>query len=180
MRSSLCCDCVPLLVEWNCQDPERPPEHVSRVRDRTWCISIAVRQTPNGGWFLSLNWWLLGMKKQFLASFNKSCSISKICDEYKALILAVVTEPTLHERFKSDSFKQLCKAWSGAGSRFEALQTFAAGIGTVMLTTLRIEGDFSLMNHLRDEYCAALTDFPLEGVMHAKQYIAILASAQSL
>ncbi len=31
------------------------------------------------------------------------------------------------------------------------------------------------MNHRRDEYRAALTDFSLEGVPHAKQYMAVLA-----
>ncbi len=36
------------------------------------------------------------------------------------------------------------------------------------------------MYHHRDEYCAALIDFSLIGVMHAKQYMAVLASAQSL
>ncbi len=67
-----------------------------------------------------------------------------------------------------------------AGSRFEVLQIFATSIATVMPTTSRVEGDFSLMSRRRDEHCTALTDFSLEGVMHENQYMAVLGSAQFL
>ncbi len=38
-----------------------------------------------------------------------------------------------------------------------------------MPTTPRVEWDFSRMNHRRDEYCAALIDSSIEGVMQAKR-----------
>lgn len=118
-------------------------------------------------------------EKRLLASFDKPF-VSRICEDHKALIRAVANEPALQARLEKDASKEFGKAWSGAGSRFEALQTFISGIATVMPTTSRVEGDFSLMNYRRDEHCAALTDYSLEGVMHAKQYQCILEAARSL
>ncbi|SPQ94473.1 unnamed protein product (mitochondrion) [Plasmodiophora brassicae] len=44
----------------------------------------------------------------------------------------------------------------------------------VMPTTSRVEGDFSLMSYRRNAYCAAMTDFVLEGIFtYAKQYRAL-------
>ena len=57
---------------------------------------------------------------------------------------------------------------------------FVAGLATMMPTTSRVEGDFSLMSYRRNSYCAGLTDFPLEGVMYAKQYKALQQAAARL
>jgi hypothetical protein len=50
---------------------------------------------------------------------------------------------------------------------------FSAGLATVMPTTSRVEGDFSLMYYRRNSYCSAMPEFSLEGVTYSKQYDAL-------
>jgi hypothetical protein len=106
--------------------------------------------------------------------------VSKVFEQHKALIRILELEPVLRARLERESKKEFSVAWSGVGSRFSELQTFAAGIATVMPTTSRVEGDFSLMNYRRNEYCANLTDISLEGVMHSKQYPDLLKDVLDL
>jgi hypothetical protein len=72
------------------------------------------------------------------------------------------------------------KSWSPCGPRFKKLRLFAAGLATVMPTTSRVEGDFSLMCYLRNIYASGLTDFALEGSIYAKQYDDLQVAASKL
>lgn len=96
--------------------------------------------------------------------------IREVCQQHKKLVHAMSTEPAIFSQISSSAWKGFSAAWSPAGSRFCELQQFAAGLATVMPTTSRVEGDFSLMKYRHNTYCAVLTDFALEGVMYAKQY----------
>jgi hypothetical protein len=96
--------------------------------------------------------------------------VSNICQQHKPLIITPEHEPVLRSQLERVSRKEFSLVWAPTGSRFAELQCFAAGIATVMPTTSRVEGDFSLMNYCRNSYCSAMTDFCLEGVMHSKQY----------
>jgi hypothetical protein len=120
-----------------------------------------------------------GHNESLLSVFD-AAFVSKVCEQHKALIRTIELEPVLRARLERESKKEFSVARSGVGSRFSELQTFAAGIASVMPTTSRVEGDFSLMNYRRNEYCANLTDFSLEGVMHSKQYPDLLKAALDL
>ncbi len=66
--SSLCCDFVLHLVEWNCQDPERPPEHISRESETIPGVySMQLVKQPLVS-FIELV--AAGHEKQLLASFD--------------------------------------------------------------------------------------------------------------
>ena len=72
------------------------------------------------------------------------------------------------------------KSWAPCGSRFKEFGQLAAGLATVMPTTSRVEGDFSLMCYRRNIYSSALTDFALEGAVYAKQYDDLQVAASKL
>jgi hypothetical protein len=120
-----------------------------------------------------------GHNERLLSAFD-AAFVSKVFEQHKALIRILELEPVLRARLERESKKEFSVAWSGVGSRFSELQTFAAGIATIMPTTSRVEGDFSLMNYRRNEYCANLTDISLEGVMHSKQYPDLLKDVLDL
>ena len=59
-------------------------------------------------------------------------------------------------------------AWQPLCGRFQALNQFAGGLATVFPGTSSVESDFSILKRSKDEFSTALTDFSLEGVLHAK------------
>ena len=61
-------------------------------------------------------------------------------------------------------------AWKPFQSRFPMLTQFLGGLGTVFPGTSSVEADFSLLKWSKDDFSAALTDFSLEGILHAKQF----------
>jgi hypothetical protein len=111
-------------------------------------------------------------KAQLRSAFGEEF-LKQVCDQHKELIRVAVEESPLRAQLLAKTRGVFSKAWSPCGSRFVALQMFSAGLVTVMPTTSRIEGDFSLMTYRRNSYCSALTDFALEGVMYAKQFQAL-------
>jgi hypothetical protein len=62
--------------------------------------------------------------------------------------------------------------WHLLGEKFTPLRDFAGGLGTVSPSTATVESDFSLCR--RRASLEAQTDFSLEGILHYKQYEAIL------
>jgi hypothetical protein len=44
------------------------------------------------------------------------------------------------------------------------------GLATVFLGTATVESDFSVLKYAKNDYRTALTDFSLEGILHAKQF----------
>jgi hypothetical protein len=99
--------------------------------------------------------------------------MQKVCQQQKELIRVAAEEPALMMQLQSKTRNAFSQSWSPCGSRFKDLEKFSAGLATVMPTTSRVEGDFSLMNYRRNSYCSAMTDFSLEGVMYSKQYDAL-------
>ena len=117
---------------------------------------------------------LVRAHKKRLQSHYKDCAIAhieKICDQHRKLVERVASDGNLNNAFVTSCKESFEKAWAPAGCNFvsTALQGFAAGLATVMPTTSRVEADFSLMTYRRDDFCNNLSDFALEGVMHAKQ-----------
>ena len=92
--------------------------------------------------------------------------IESICDQHTKLKQCIASEPRLETSFRTCDFEI---AWLPGGSRFQDLQMFCVGLATVMPTTSRVEGDFSLVNYRKNDHCSNLSDFALEGVMHSHQ-----------
>jgi hypothetical protein len=64
--------------------------------------------------------------------------------------------------------------WHLLGEKFTFLRHLAGGIATVSPSTAAVESDFSQIKWGKDEFRIALTDFSLEGILHCKQYKAVL------
>jgi hypothetical protein len=54
--------------------------------------------------------------------------------------------------------------------RFEELVDFAGGLATIFPRTATVESDFSVIGWEKYIYRSALTDFSLEGWLHARQF----------
>jgi hypothetical protein len=64
-------------------------------------------------------------------------------------------------------------AWVSLQSQFPELCEFSSGLATIYPGTTRVESDFSIVGWERDKYCSVLMNFSLEGIMHAKQFMAL-------
>jgi hypothetical protein len=64
--------------------------------------------------------------------------------------------------------------WHMLGEKFTPLRDFAGGLATVSPSAATVESDFSLMNWEKNKFRRAQTDFSLKGILHNKQYEAIL------
>jgi hypothetical protein len=62
---------------------------------------------------------------------------------------------------------------------FTSLRDFAGGLATVSPSTATVESEFSLMKWEKNKFRIAQTDCSLEGILHYKQYEAILNINQS-
>lgn len=61
------------------------------------------------------------------------------------------------------------KGWALCNGRFEKLKLFAGGLASMFPNTATVEADFSLIGVEKPSNRTSLTDFSLEGVLHAKQ-----------
>ncbi len=110
-------------------------------------------------------------KKRLVNHFQEKANsvIESICDQHTKLKQCIASEPELETSFRSCASGDFEIAWLPGGSRFQDLQMFCVGLATVMPTTSRVEGDFSLVNYRKNDHCSNLSDFALEGVMHSHQ-----------
>jgi hypothetical protein len=67
--------------------------------------------------------------------------------------------------------------WVSLQSQFPKLCEISSGLATIYPGTTRVESDFSILGWERDEYRSALMNFSLEGIMHAKQFMALQSIA---
>ncbi len=103
-----------------------------------------------------------------------STHIDLIADQHKALSHAHRCEPVLKDNIdslsNSSSFKD---GWSLLGVRFPNLMEYYGVVATLFLGTSTIESDFSILRWEKDLFRKHLSNFGLEGVMHAKQFLFI-------
>jgi hypothetical protein len=64
----------------------------------------------------------------------------------------------------------LRESWKLQEGRLEELVDFAGGLATIFPRTATVESDFSVIGWEKDIYRSALTDFSLEGLLHARQF----------
>jgi hypothetical protein len=62
------------------------------------------------------------------------------------------------------------ESWKILEERFEELVEFSGGLATIFPSTATVESDFSVIGWEKDIYRSALTDFSLEGLLHARQF----------
>ncbi|KAH9574029.1 hypothetical protein CY35_01G033500 [Sphagnum magellanicum] len=103
-----------------------------------------------------------------------STQIKLIADEHKALIHAHRCEPVLKDGIdslsNSSSFKD---GWSLLGAQFPNLMEYCGVIATLFPGTSTVESDFSILRWEKDLFRKRLSNFGLEGVMQAKQFLFI-------
>ncbi|KAI9909043.1 hypothetical protein PsorP6_014862 [Peronosclerospora sorghi] len=62
------------------------------------------------------------------------------------------------------------KAWKLTSGRFKKLEMFCGGLASIFPGTSSVESDFSILKWEKYIHRRSLTDFSLEGVMHARQF----------
>ncbi|KAF4045730.1 hypothetical protein GN244_ATG01902 [Phytophthora infestans] len=91
-----------------------------------------------------------------------------LCDQYRS-----------HEQFRRSIDKEaafheiVCTvedAWNKVDGKFAALKRFAGGLATTFPGTSTVESDFSILKWEKPPSKSRLTNFSLEGVLHAKQF----------
>lgn len=68
---------------------------------------------------------------------------------------------------RSTSFED---GWKLAQDRFLTLREFCGGLATAFPGTSTVESDFSIVKWEKDNSRVSLTDFSLEGILHANQF----------
>ena len=97
--------------------------------------------------------------------------IEKIEDKFQALKRAYSKEEATKRQIDAGGPNQSFEAaWEPIQGRFPLLNDFVGGLATVFPGTSSVESDFSILKWSKDEFSMALTDFSLEGVLHAKQF----------
>jgi hypothetical protein len=141
------------------------------------CLPVELINTSNVD-FVSL----VGSHQHALCSCFGNAFLLQVCQQHKDLVRIVAQGAPLSSQLhaKMGTNMVFSKSWSPCGPRFKELWLFAAGLATVMPTTSRVKGDFSLMSYRRKIYASGLTDFALEGSIYAKQYDDLQVAASKL
>jgi hypothetical protein len=66
------------------------------------------------------------------------------------------------------------EAWSALNGRFQDVMRFSGGLATVFPGTAAVESDFCVLKFEKNEYRTALLGITLEGILHCKQFKALL------
>jgi hypothetical protein len=100
--------------------------------------------------------------------------IDTIADEHKQLLHAYRTEQVLKQSINALSNQSAFKdGWSLLGCQFPNLMEFCGVIVTLFPRTSTIKSDFSILRWEKDAFRKSLSDFGLEGVLQAKQWMFI-------
>ncbi len=109
-----------------------------------------------------------------LEQLYSSEHIDTIADEHKQLLHAYRTEQVLKQSinalFSQATFKD---GWSLLGHWFLNLMEFCGVIATMFPGTSTVESNFSILHWEKDAFRKSLSDFGLEGVLQAKQWMFI-------
>jgi hypothetical protein len=118
---------------------------------------------------------------RFRSRFEKAfgeCYIDALEAEHRSLRDRYHRDPLLKDML--DSMKDTIgynDAWVSLRSQLPKLCEFSSGLATINPGTTRVESDFSILGWEKDEYRPALMNFSLEGIMHAKQFMALQSIA---
>ena len=90
---------------------------------------------------------LVGSHKHALRSCFGNAFLQTVCQQHKLLVRVVAQEAPLSSQLHARilTHKVFSKSWALFGSRFKELRQLVAGLATVMPTSSRVDGDFSLI-----------------------------------
>lgn len=110
-------------------------------------------------------------RARLLPVFSQN-GIEQICDDFRLFQRAFREEPVFQEAVKAraNPLRGFSEAWACTNNRFPNLQKFCGGLASAFPNTATVESDFSVIGWEKDECRTSLTDFSLEGILHAKQY----------
>jgi hypothetical protein len=108
-----------------------------------------------------------------LASYSEIAI--EIETQYQDLVSMYQKEQTLKACLDNcTDCSKFADVWHLLGERFTPLRDFAGGLATVSPSTATVESDFSLTKWEKNKFRISQTDFSLVGILHYKQYEAIL------
>jgi hypothetical protein len=100
--------------------------------------------------------------------------IDTIVDEHKQLLHAYRTKQVLKQSIDTLSSQSAFKdGWSLLGRQFPNLMEFCGVIATLFPGTSTVEFDFLILRWEKDAFRKSLSDFGLEGMLQAKQWMFI-------
>ncbi|RLN94797.1 hypothetical protein BBJ28_00016514 [Nothophytophthora sp. Chile5] len=70
----------------------------------------------------------------------------------------------------TDTRTSFAEGWIDLGPQLPRLQQYCGDLASAFPNTTTVQSDFSVLGWEKDEYRRSLTDFSLEGILHAKQY----------
>ena len=101
-----------------------------------------------------------------------AAQIDQIEEDHRELRRAVSSESQFKASLLecSDSRTSFMEGWALCRNRFDKLQLFTGGFASMFPSTATVESDFSVIGAEKNVYRESLTDFSLEGILHAKQF----------
>ena len=118
---------------------------------------------------------ILRIQQQRIGATQSRDAIRRIEEDHKGLKRAFSNEQPLREILEKHNTQTTFKeAWAAVNGRFKDLMHFSGGLATVFPGTAAVESDFSVLKFEKNAYRTALLDITLEGIMHCKQYKALL------
>ncbi|KAE8991999.1 hypothetical protein PF011_g17719 [Phytophthora fragariae] len=114
----------------------------------------------------------LDLHVQRLSYQYGSAIVSKIWTQRRMLKEEYNTSRSLKNMVDRVSTLHVNEAWSDNDftRRFADLKTFAIGLASVPPGTHTVESDFSILRRVRNKQRTRLTNFSMEGEMHATQF----------
>lgn len=95
--------------------------------------------------------------------------------EFQALHSARASEKAFRDTLSGcNEMTSFEDGWATTGGRFPVLREFCGGLATVFPGTATVESDFSMLKYIKNDFRSSLTDFSLEGILHAKQFRQLL------
>ena len=110
-------------------------------------------------------------RARLLSVFDEH-GIEDICHDFRSFQRAFREETVFQEAVKAGhkTLGGFSDAWACTNNRFPSLQKFCGGLASAFPNTATVESDFSVIGWEKDQCRPSLTDFSLEGILHAKQY----------
>ena len=112
-------------------------------------------------------------KRRLTTTFNEQ-SITQIEDEFQDFKSIInrnnLIETIAVEDSSNYSFKETWNKVEIYNEKISNLKEFIGGLYTVFSGTSTVESDFSIIAYEKNDYRSQLSNLPLEGILHSKQY----------
>ena len=124
---------------------------------------------------------VLRIQRNRLLKTWSQVEINDIELEFQGLKMAYQNEEALKNVLDGcDHTTGFSEGWNYVQNRFNSLRLFCGGMATAFPGTSNVESDFSILKWEKDDHRVGITDFSLEGIFQAKQYVAIKKLAMEL